>query len=142
MLVSIKDALVEVGGKVYTAMELYIRGISTGYLLFNKVQGLKGVITIQEPLETFYEPTGMLFINGDGAKPGSMNLELTESRRGVIARTPVKKWEISEILIRIENYPLSIMATFSPRRLVIYYNPDHILFSETPFHLEVKLRSL
>jgi hypothetical protein len=67
MLVSIKDALVEVSGKVYNAMELYIRGISTSYLLFNKAQGLKGVITIQKPLETFYEPTGILFINGDGA---------------------------------------------------------------------------
>lgn len=138
--VKVRDSLVEVNGKPYSAVETFIHGKVTGKILVSKNLGVSGELLVGERAHVVYESLGVLIIKGDLQIPPGGRLEVSEHRRGLTVRVGNVKRDVYELLARFEEARIALSATFMPRRLMLHYDPETITLEEKPFSLNVYFR--
>lgn len=136
-----RDSLVEVNGKPYSTVETFIHGKVTGKILVNKNLGVSGELLVNGGAQVVYESLGVLIVKGDRQIPPGGRLEVSEHRKGLAVRVGNVRRDVYELVARFEEALVALSATFTPRRLVLHYEPETITLEERPFSLNVYFRS-
>lgn len=141
-IVKIKDGLIEVDNKPYSTTEVFVHGKVTGEIRFSKSSGIRGEIVLGGEVSVISESPGILIIVENISQvPPASRLEALEHRKGLVVKVENVKRDVHELLVRVEESQLALSATFTPRKLVLYYGPGTLEFKEKPFTMKVYVRS-
>lgn len=141
--VRIRNGLVEVMGKPYNTLEVFIEGVGSGTVVVNKHFGVQGDLELRKSPLVVLEPQGVLLVKCSelGNNLQLTRLEACEHRRGLIVKSSGKKRDIYELRVNIENTPFMLSVTFSPIRLSLRFAQGTLVLEEKPYALIAYLRS-
>ncbi|MEM0247156.1 MAG: hypothetical protein QXH02_04010 [Desulfurococcaceae archaeon] len=140
-IVKIRDSLVEVGGKPYSATEVFIHGEVAGEIRVSKSSGISGEVLLSGKANVSMELPGVLVVEGTpGALPPG-RLEVHEYRKGLIVRTDNTVRDVYELVVKAESARLALSIVFAPKRIVLHYEPGAIRLEERPFLVSIYIRS-
>lgn len=137
----ISDNLVEVDGKPYSIVELYIQGEVSGSVSFDKIQGVRGRLIVHGDTEITLEPPGILVVGLDNTNIPRSRIEVYESRRELVVRSGGERYICQDISIVFDKSTVAISISYSPRRLVVYHDPRHVVIHRKPYSLNMVIRS-
>lgn len=140
-IVKIKDNLVEIGNKLYSATEVFIHGKVTGEIKFSKSGGISGEISFSGEVDVYMETPGILIVEEISGAPPPNRLEVLEHRKGLIVKMGSAVRDVYELVVRAENARLALSATFMPKKLILHYEPGTIKLEEKPFVMSIYVKS-
>lgn len=139
--VKIKEGIIEVDDKPYHVTELFLQGRVTGVVNVNKHTGFYGELESSTPLDAALDYSGVLIIREHNPKQGNLKLEISEQRKNLLLKTPDNNREAYEIVMKIDNANISLAATFYPKRITLYCDPNTVTINERPFIIYIHVKS-
>lgn len=137
--IEIRDSLVIVEERPYSALEVLVSGTMSGYVRATATSGFSGRLILQES-RTVYEYPGILVV-GELLRSGENKLVLNEGRKGLVLRALGKSYaNLHEVGIKLENVKANLTMLFTPRRLVLETSNAVVQVIEGFAFVEVAIR--
>ncbi|MEM0002050.1 MAG: hypothetical protein QXS24_05845 [Desulfurococcaceae archaeon] len=139
--IRIREGIIEVDGRPYHATELFLQDRVNGVIHVNKYAGIQGELETASSPDISLDYPGVLVIRNQDVKYGDLKVDVLEQRKSLLIKTPRNTREAYEVVVKIDNACISLAASFQPRRITLYSDPEVVKVDEKPFIVYIYVKS-
>lgn len=139
--IKLKNNIIEVEGKAYSATQMVFKGVFTGRLLLSR-EKVEGFLDASGEVGVFIEDE-WVFVEG-GFNPGSLvkSISIHETPGSLLVLAGGRRLKSSEALLELDNARVVVNLTIHPLNLTAALENPSLEVSRKAFTTVIKIKSL